>query len=251
MPPNQKEKSQTKLIITLIVIVCALVAVTHWPALSAKAAFFDDDQYLLDNILVQNPGWRSAKRFLSEVLEPTTVEGYYQPLAMISLMTDYKAGGRENYFMPFHRTSLMLHIANTALAILLLYLLFGHIWSAAAIGLLFGLHPMVIEPIAWIGERKTLLAAFFALWSLILLLDCFIILPTKYITFPNKYQPCQSKAPQPCSVTVRMRPSWHPLTIRQFSITIPFLDFFSRIDIRHSHNHSSPISTSSNSPSST
>ena len=167
MLPNQKEKSQTKLVLALIVIVCALVVMTHWPVLSTKVLFFDDDQYLTGNILVQNPSWKSARRFITEILEPSTVEGYYQPLTMISLMADYAMGGRENYFTPFHRTSLMLHAANTALIIMFLYLLFGHIWSAAAVGLLFGLHPMVIEPIAWIGERKTLLAAFFALWSLI------------------------------------------------------------------------------------
>ena len=110
----------------------------------------------------------STKRFLNEVLEPSTVKGYYQPLAMISLMLDYAAGGRENNLRPFHVTSLSLHTANTALIIALLYMLFGNIWAAAAAGLLFGVHPLTVEPIPWVGERKTLLAAFFALWSLIL-----------------------------------------------------------------------------------
>ena len=145
------------------------MAATHWPGLSAKALSFDDQQYLTRNVLVQNPGWASAKRFLTEVLEPSTVQGYYQPLAMISLMLDYAAGGRENNLRPFHITSLALHTANTALIIVLLYLLFDNIWAAAAVGLLFGVHPMTVEPIPWVGERKTLLAAFFALWSLIFL----------------------------------------------------------------------------------
>jgi len=48
--------------------------------------------------------------------------------------------------------------------------LFGHVWPAAAAGLLFGLHPMTVEPLCWVSERKTLLAAFFALWSLVLYL---------------------------------------------------------------------------------
>jgi Flp pilus assembly protein TadD len=46
-------------------------------------------------------------------------------------------------------------------------MLFSNIWAAAAVGLLFGVHPMTVEPIPWVGERKTLLAAFFSLWSLI------------------------------------------------------------------------------------
>ncbi len=152
----------------IVTVVCAVVATIHWPAMSSKALSFDDHQYFADNVLVQNPGWASAKRFLTEVLEPSTVAGYYQPLAMISLMLDYAAGGSENNLQPFHRTSLALHTANTALIIVLLYMLFGNIWAAAAAGLLFGVHPMTVEPIPWIGERKTLLAAFFAFWSLIL-----------------------------------------------------------------------------------
>jgi tetratricopeptide (TPR) repeat protein len=94
--------------------------------------------------------------------------GYYQPLTMISLMLDYALGGREDNLLPFHCTSLILHVSNTALIIVLLYLLFGRIEAAAMVGLLFGVHPLTVEPVPWISERKTLLAAFFALWSLIL-----------------------------------------------------------------------------------
>jgi tetratricopeptide (TPR) repeat protein len=165
---SRKPASGVGLLIVLTIVVCVLVAAAHWPVLSAQAQFFDDQQYLTENLLVQNPGWTSARRFLTEVLEPSTVRGYYQPLAMISLMVDYALGGREHNLMPFHRTSLALHMANTALIIVLLYLLFGQIWVAAGVGLLFGLHPMTVEPIPWISERKTLLAAFFALWCLIL-----------------------------------------------------------------------------------
>lgn len=151
----------------LISFVGLVVLIVHWPALSAKTLSFDDHQYLVENRLVQNPGWASARRFLAEVLEPSTVQGYYQPLTMISLMLDYAAGGKTDYLVPFHRTSLVLHLANTALIIMILYLLFHEPVTAAVIGLLFGLHPMMVEPITWIGERKTLLAAFFALWSLV------------------------------------------------------------------------------------
>lgn len=150
----------------LIIAVCTLIFVAHWPALAAKAIAFDDQQYVTGNILVQNPSWNSAKRFLSEILKPSSVEGYYQPLSMISLMLDYSLGGSETNLAVFHRTSLIFHAANVALVIILLYLLFGSIWIAAFVGLLFGLHPMTVEPIPWLSERKTLLAAFFALWSL-------------------------------------------------------------------------------------
>jgi tetratricopeptide (TPR) repeat protein len=128
----------------------------------------DDEQYLTENILVHHPSWTSAERFLLEVLEPSTVKGYYQPLTMISLMGDYALGGRPYNLKPFHRTSLLFHMANTSLVIVLIYILFGQAWIAAGVGLLFGLHPMTVETIAWVSQRKTVLSAFFALWSLIL-----------------------------------------------------------------------------------
>jgi len=164
---SDRPSLKIRLLAFLIIAVSGVVLLAHWPGLSAKALCFDDNQYLTDNILVQNPSWRSARRFLTEIFAPSTVQGYYQPLAMISLMLDYALGGRENNLLPFHLTSLILHIANTALIIVLLYLLFGQPWVAAAAGLLFGVHPMTVEPIPWVGERKTLLAAFFGLWLLV------------------------------------------------------------------------------------
>jgi tetratricopeptide (TPR) repeat protein len=160
--------SKARLLTALIIIVCTAVFVVHRTSLSAEARSIDDDQYFVENILVQNPGWKSAWRFLTEVLEPSTVSGYYQPLTMISLMVDYALGGRADNLMPFHCTSLALHMANTVLIIVLLYLLFGNAWAAAGAGLLFGIHPMTVETIAWVSERKTLLAAFFAFWCLTL-----------------------------------------------------------------------------------
>ncbi len=151
-----------RLLAVLLFAVGLIVFVVHLPGLSAQAISFDDTQYLTDNLLVQTPSLASAKQFLVEVFEPSTVGGYYQPLTMISLMVDYALGGREENLMPFHRTSLILHVLNVSLLILFLYFLFGRPWISAAAGLLFGLHPMTVETIAWVGERKTLLAAFFA-----------------------------------------------------------------------------------------
>ncbi|MHC4442103.1 MAG: tetratricopeptide repeat protein [Planctomycetota bacterium] len=179
--PEKKHKSNhqedagknifTRPVVLLAILTIAVAAITliiHWPALSAEAVCFDDDQYLTDNHLVQNPGWPSAKQFLREIRKPSTVAGYYQPLNMISLMLDYGSGGRIDYLRPFHRTSLILHLCNTVLIIVLLYIIFHQPWVAAIVGLLFGVHPMTVENIPWVGERKTLLAAFFALWCLIL-----------------------------------------------------------------------------------
>ncbi len=151
----------------MIAAVFAVVLAVYWPVLLSKALAFDDYQYVVENPVVRNPSWSSAQRFLTEVFEPSTVGGYYQPFTMISLMLDCALGGNESNLIIFHRTSLLLHAANTVLVITLLYILFGNIWVASAVGLLFGIHPMTVETIPWLGERKTLLATFFALWSLL------------------------------------------------------------------------------------
>ncbi|MHC4158288.1 MAG: tetratricopeptide repeat protein, partial [Planctomycetota bacterium] len=96
--------------------------------------------------------------------------GSYMPITMISQMLDYVMGGRLDNLRPFHRTSLILHMANTVLVIVLIYQIFGGIWPAAMVGLLFGIHPLTVGRIAWVTERKTVLSAFFALWCLVLYL---------------------------------------------------------------------------------
>jgi tetratricopeptide (TPR) repeat protein len=156
------------LLLNLLISACSIVFIAHLPSLSTQAKFQDDRMYISENLLIQNPSWTSVRRFFTEVLEPSTVKGYYQPLTMISLMIDYVLGGRSENPRPFHRTSLLLHTANTGLVIFLLYLLFGQIWIATATGLIFGLHPIVVDSICWVSDRKTVLASFFALWSLVL-----------------------------------------------------------------------------------
>jgi protein O-mannosyl-transferase len=154
-------------LVGIIVTVCAIVIAVHLPVLSAQAFVFDDNMYITDNVLVQNPSWTSIRRFFTEVAEPSTVPGYYQPVTMTSLMVDRAISAGAEGPRPYHRTSLALHVANTALLITIIHMLVGHQWAAAVAGLLFGLHPMTIEPIAWVSERKTLLAAFFAMTSII------------------------------------------------------------------------------------
>jgi tetratricopeptide (TPR) repeat protein len=142
--------------------------IAHFPVLHSQARSLDDQQYVHENGLVQDPGWHSAETFLAEIIRPSTVCGYNQPLAMISLMLDTAAGGSPANLAPYRRTNLLLHIANVTLLGWLLYLLFGDALAAGLGAALFGLHPITVEPVAWIAERKGLLAAFFCLWALIL-----------------------------------------------------------------------------------
>ncbi|MGB9624218.1 MAG: hypothetical protein ACPMAQ_05090, partial [Phycisphaerae bacterium] len=184
---------ELRLSVLLTAAVMVVVAATHWPVLSAGAVSLDDTEFLFQNPVIQKPGWASARQILTEVVSSSTVAGYYEPLTLISLMVDVALGGRIDNLRPFHRTSLALHVLNTALVIVLVYMLFGPraravggaakvsrrggadgdspgrrwVWIAAGSGLLFGLHPLTVEPVAWVWERKTLLAAFFGLGCLI------------------------------------------------------------------------------------
>jgi len=156
-----------QVLVYLIIGVSSAVTLTHLPSLSAQALFHDDADYVIENPLVQNPSWSAAGRFFREVWRPSTVRGYYQPLTMVSLMLDRVLSGPHESLRAYHCTSLALHVANTALVAILLYLLFGEAVVAAGVALLFGLHPITVESVCWIAERKTVLASFFTLWSLI------------------------------------------------------------------------------------
>ncbi len=147
--------------------VAMITAAVHWPALSSRALSFDDFDYLIRNPLVPNPSWAAARQVVSEVYKSTVVPGYYHPIGILSLMLDCAWGASPENPRVFHITSLTLHAVNTGLCVLLLWRLFRRVWSAVLVGLLFGVHPLTIEPVAWIGERKTLLSMFFALVGLL------------------------------------------------------------------------------------
>ena len=147
--------------------VLLVTVAVQWPVLSARAQYLDDEQYFNTNRLVRQPSFESAWRFLSEVTHPSTVNGYYQPLTMISLMLDRAMGGSVDDPRMFRVTSLALHALTAALVVLLLYRLFGAAWPAAFVGLLFGVHPTSVESVAWLAERKNVLSAFFALLCLL------------------------------------------------------------------------------------
>ncbi|MBI1850328.1 MAG: tetratricopeptide repeat protein [Planctomycetes bacterium] len=151
----------------LVVALAAVVAIVHAPSLRAGAVSFDDHQYWIDNPLVTHPSLASLQRFFSEVFHPSTVRGYYHPLTMASLMLEVALGGGPEHLFAFHLTSLLLHVANVVLVALLLRSLFGHPVAAIGAALLFGVHPVMVEPIPWVSEQKTLLAACFSLLSLL------------------------------------------------------------------------------------
>jgi len=60
----------TRVLAGLILVVTVAVLYVHWPALSARAILFDDQQYVTENHLVQHPSWNSTRRFLGRFSRP-------------------------------------------------------------------------------------------------------------------------------------------------------------------------------------
>ena len=138
--------------------VLLLTFVAYWPSLSNGFINWDDNWYVTENSLMTNPT-------LHGILT-TNVGGNYHPLTMASLVLNYKISGMDAG--SYHWLNLLLHLANTALVFLFVRMLSGgRLWTSVVTALFFGIHPMHVESVAWVTERKDVLFAFFYLLALI------------------------------------------------------------------------------------
>jgi len=137
---------------------------TFWaytPTLDNHFLSWDDQYYVTNNPYIQQPTLESLKTLANQVVSLN-----YHPLTMMSLWANAKLTGTLTA-SPFIWTNVLLHLANTAFAFLLTYKLSEREWLVAlATAALFGLHPMHIESVAWISERKDVLYTFFFLASM-------------------------------------------------------------------------------------
>ena len=132
-------------------VIVAIVMVVHWEGTNCGAFLWDDDQIL-----------RTARNIAegeSSVL--TAVGGNFMPITLLSLATDQAvtSGTLEG----FHRTNIVLHALNCLLVFLLIIRLGPGKPIALLLALIFGCHPIQVETVAWIAERKNLLYALFFL----------------------------------------------------------------------------------------
>jgi tetratricopeptide (TPR) repeat protein len=91
-------------------------------------------------------------------------EGFWHPLTWMSLQLDAGLFGLNP--AAFHLTNLLWHVANVVLLFAVLRRLTGQTWPSALAAALFALHPLHVESVAWISERKGLLSTFFGLLAL-------------------------------------------------------------------------------------
>jgi tetratricopeptide (TPR) repeat protein len=135
------------------------------PALDCGFVNLDDPYYVTSNQNV-SPGLSLAG--FRWALTATDV-GNWHPLTWLSLQLDAslwpKPDGTLDPF-GFHLTSVLLHAANAALLFLALRALTGAFWPSAVVALLFAVHPLRAESVAWVSERKDVLSIFFGLLAL-------------------------------------------------------------------------------------
>jgi Flp pilus assembly protein TadD len=122
---------------------------------------FDDSVYVPDNPhVITGISWENIRWAFT-----TSYAANWIPLTWLSLMFDAEFWGAENAG-GFHVTNALLHVANSLVLFLLLESMTGAAWRSAFVSALFAVHPLHVESVAWVTERKDMLSTFFALLSI-------------------------------------------------------------------------------------
>jgi FOG: TPR repeat len=148
------------------VFICALLAIltlaAFWPVLQNGFVNYDDPEYVTENPHVQT-GLTAANirwAFTSQH------GGNWHPLTSLSHMLDVQLFGLKAGW--HHGVNLLFHTANALLLYLLLQGLTGRMWRSACVAAIFAVHPLHVESVAWVAERKDVLSGFFGLLTLML-----------------------------------------------------------------------------------
>ena len=159
---NQKQPSYARALIVSVILVVTFIA--FYPSLQNDLLkTWDDQAYVTNNDLIKN---LSGSDILRIFRDDRGLYANYHPLTTLSLAINYHFS-KENPF-GYHLTNLILHLLNTLLVFIFIYLLTKKNQEIAAVtALLFGLNSIHVESVAWISERKDVLYAFFFLASLI------------------------------------------------------------------------------------
>jgi protein O-mannosyl-transferase len=144
----------------LCLVLAAATLSVYWPVTGCGFISYDDPAYFSENPNVLNGlTWPNVVWALS-----TNDNASWYPLTWLSYLLDATVFGKGPAGP--HLTNLVLHVGNTVLLFLLLRRLTGAQWRSAFVAALFALHPLHVESVAWIAERKGLLSTMFGLLTL-------------------------------------------------------------------------------------
>ena len=148
-------------IVLLSVLLSALVGWAFFPVVGNGFTNFDDPFYVTENVHVkQGLTWENIRWASGAV-----VDGNWHPLTMLSHMLDCQLFGLKPW--GHHLTSVLLHATNTVLLFLLLKRMTAKTGRSFFVAALFGLHPLHVESVAWVAERKDVLSILFGLLALL------------------------------------------------------------------------------------
>jgi protein O-mannosyl-transferase len=145
--------------------VCLLLALitllVYWPAGQHDFLVYDDPEYVTENRIVQSGLTVSG---LNEAFTTFHASNWH-PLTWISHMLDAGLFGPNPGAQ--HLVNVLFHAVNALLLFLLLFRMTGELWPAGLVAALFAWHPLHVESVAWIAERKDVLSTFFGLLALL------------------------------------------------------------------------------------
>ncbi|MHC4738599.1 MAG: tetratricopeptide repeat protein [Planctomycetota bacterium] len=156
------EKVSGKYKITFVALLLLVSTVSvYWQVRNYDFVNYDDNVYVTENPNVQSGlslesvGWAFRTGSLRN----------WHPVTWLSLMLDYQLFGLNP--RAFHITNLLFHAASGLLLFLALKQMTGKIWRSGFVAALFALHPVHVESVAWIAERKDVLSTFFLMLTIL------------------------------------------------------------------------------------
>jgi Tfp pilus assembly protein PilF len=166
-PPESVHLSGDLLVKVFVGLALVMLTVlVYCPSFDYPFTHFDDDHYVTQNEHVQAGLSAAGFRWAFTTFDC----GNWHPLTWLSLQLDASLYGKDKNGAlnagGFHVTNVLLHAASTLLLFLVLAWMTVRVWPSAMVAALFALHPLHVEPVAWVAERKGLLSAFF--WMLTL-----------------------------------------------------------------------------------
>ena len=147
----------------------AIILVAYWGVWLFEFVYFDDPGYVTDNLNVVRglPLFSDFHVFKASLYWAFTAfeQSNWHPLTWLSHMLDVQLYGLEAG--GHHVTNVIFHVSNTLLLFWLLRTMTGRSWPSAAVAALFAVHPMHVESVVWVAERKDMLSTFLGLLTLL------------------------------------------------------------------------------------
>lgn len=129
--------------------ICALIYFVYQQSLGNQFTNWDDPGYVVNNPLIKS---LSGENIAAMFGLDHPIMGNYHPITMLTYAIDYSRSALDPY--SFHLQSLLFHLATTVMVYLFTLKLTGARMAAIVAALLFGLHPMHVESVAWVAGRK-------------------------------------------------------------------------------------------------